>query len=145
MKSLHIRDATPADFDDIARLLAAESLPVAGVADHLQRYLVAERDGQTIGAMGLEVYGETGLLRSAVVAQDVKNQGIGGTLYDELIKKARRLGISRLLLLTNTAEEYFRRRGFRTIDQESVTGPVRSSVEFSGACPTHAACMELIL
>lgn len=145
MKKPDIRNATPADFDDIARLLAAESLPLAGVADHLKNYLVAERDGEIIGVMGLEAYAETGLLRSAVVAQHAKNQGIGGALYEALIKKARELGISRLLLLTNTAEEYFRRRGFRKIDEKSVAGPVRSSVEFSGACPTHAACMELIL
>jgi len=133
------------DLAGIARLLTAESLPVAGVADHLENFLIAERDGEIVGAMGLEVYGETALLRSAVVAPHLKNRGIGGILYEALVKKAKDVGISRVYLLTNTAEEYFQRRGFRKIDQKSVAGPVRSSVEFSGACPSHAACMELIL
>jgi hypothetical protein len=26
-----------------------------------------------------------------------------------------------------------------------VTGPITTSVEFTGACPSHAACMELNL
>jgi amino-acid N-acetyltransferase len=49
------------------------------------------------------------------------------------------------VLLTNTAEGFFARKGFRRIDQKSVTGAVTSSVEFTGACPAHAACMELCL
>lgn len=145
MSTVHIRDAMPEDFDRIAVLLTGECLPVAGVVDHISTYLVAERDRRIVGAMGLEVYADAGLLRSAVVAADEKNKGIGGALYESLIKKAKALGIIRLFLLTNTAEEYFRRRGFKKIDQKTVTGLVTSSVEFSGACPSHAACMELSL
>lgn len=143
--NLSIRNAVQADYDSVARLLESASLPTLGVADHFSNFLVAENGSGIVGAIGLEVYDDVGLLRSAVVDASVQNKGIGSLLYEHLIKHAKRLGVRRLILLTNTAEKYFEKKGFRKIDQDSVTGPIRQSVEFSGACPSHAACMELIL
>lgn len=145
MNELLVRRASASDLPRIEDLLRSATLPTQGVAEHLQHFLVAEREGEVVGAIGLEAYGDTGLLRSAVVAPDLQNTGIGSLLYHHDIEQARRLGVRRLLLLTNTAEQYFAKKGFKKIDQKTVSGPVTSSVEFSGACPAHAACMELIL
>ncbi len=136
-----IRDACPDDLKRIASLLKGASLPTLGVAEHLQTFLVAEEKRTLIGAIGLEVYDDTALLRSAVVAPERRSTGIGSNLYSQLLQRARNLGVRRLVLLTNTAEEYFRRKGFRTVDQKTITGPVTASVEFTGACPSHAVCM----
>jgi amino-acid N-acetyltransferase len=136
-----VRPARQEDFEMIAGLLRGSSLPTIGVNEHLDNFLVAEEKGRVIGAIGLEVYDETALLRSAVVAAERRSSGIGSKLYDQLLLRARNLRIQRLVLLTNTAEEYFRRKGFRTVDQELITGPVTKSVEFTGACPSHAVCM----
>ena len=111
----------------------------------MQRFLVAERNGTIIGSIGLEVYGDTALLRSAVVSASEQRKGIGGMLYNRNVQQARSLGVKRLILLTNTAEEYFARKGFKTVYQKSVTGPITTSAEFTGSCPSHAACMELVL
>ena len=145
MNRVTVRQAFAGDLDRIIHLLGSASLPTLGVAQHLQNFLVAEQGGTIIGAIGLEVYGNTALLRSAVVTPDLQNKGIGDMLYQHNLEHARRLGVQRLILLTNTAEGYFARRGFRRIDQKSLTGLVTSSVEFTGACPSHAACMELYL
>ncbi len=145
MNHATVRQASSDDLDSISQLLESASLPTLGVKEHLQHFLVAEEQGIIVGAIGLEVYGETALLRSAVVASGRQNEGIGTQLYNRNIEEARRLGVRRLLLLTNTAEEYFARKGFQKIEQKSVTGPVTTSFEFSGACPAHAACMELML
>ncbi len=145
MGEINIRPARTKDLPHIEHLLLAESLPIAGVAQHLENFVVAERENNVVGAIGLEVYGDTALLRSAVVSPAEKGKGIGGTLYHALLRNAARLGVQRLLLLTNTAEVYFARRGFKRIAQSTVTGPITTSVEFSGACPSHAVCMELLL
>lgn len=145
MNGVTIRNARQADYPHVARLLQASSLPTAGVAGHFGNFLVAENGDDIVGAIGLEVYDDVGLLRSAVVESSLQNTGIGSRLYEELLRRAHRLGVRRIILLTNTAQRYFERKGFRTIDQKSVTGPITNSVEFSGACPSHAACMELIL
>jgi arsenate reductase len=140
-----VRKAARGDLNRITQLLESASLPTLGVAEHLQHFLVAEVEGTIVGALGLEVYGDTALLRSAVVLDEMRNRGIGAHLYAKNVDQARQLGVRRLLLLTNTAEGYFARKGFKKIDQKSVTGPVTASVEFTGACPSHAACMELLL
>ncbi len=145
MSELRVRSAKLEDLTRIAALLQSADLPTLGVAEHLDTFLVAEETGDVIGSIGLELYGDTALLRSAVVDKQKRSSGIGGLLYEQLLDRARSLNVHRLILLTNTAEEYFRRKGFRAIDQRTVTGPITTSAEFSGACPAHAACMELLL
>ena len=140
-----IRQATREDYAQIAALLLSASLPTEGVEGHLQHFLVAEYSGALVGAIGLEVYGETALLRSAAVSSSLRNKGLGTLLYDQLIEHAKSLGIRRLILLTTTAERFFGQKGFQKIDQQLVTGPIRQSVEFRGACPSTAVCMELKL
>jgi N-acetylglutamate synthase-like GNAT family acetyltransferase len=142
---LLIAPAETSDLVTIKKMLDAASLPVAGVDEHVATFLVARESGQLVGAIGLELYGETALLRSAVVVPERRNSGIGSMLCDGLIRQARDRGVRKLVLLTNTAKDYFARKGFRTIDRAEVQGPVTTSVEFTDACPSHAYCMELDL
>lgn len=145
MSEYNIRAASSLDLPRIKYLLESEGLPYLGVPEHVETFYVAESDGTVFGVVGLEVYDDTALLRSAVVLRSEQNKGVGGKLYQTILSHARANGIRRLILLTNTAEEYFSKKGFSQIPQSSVTGPVTSSVEFSGACPSHAVCMELTL
>jgi len=145
MNLVTVRQATQSDLTAIKQLLESASLPTLGVAEHVQHFLVAEKEGTIVGTIGLEVYGETALLRSAAIVSNLQRTGIGSLLYARNRDQAERLGVKRLILLTNTAEAYFERKGFSKIDQKSVAGPITASVEFTGACPSHAACMELVL
>ena len=140
-----VRRAREGDLGSVKSLLEEGNLPILGVAEHFDSFLVAEQDGHLVGAIGLETYGDTGLLRSAVVDQTHRGVGIGTMLCGHLLELARERGIRRLILLTNTAEDYFAAKGFRSIDRAALTGPVTGSVEFSDACPSHAVCMELVL
>jgi amino-acid N-acetyltransferase len=143
--SVVIRAARDSDFQDIVRLLEISSLPTAGIREHLATFFVAELAGSVIGAMGLEHYDATSILRSAVVSAEHRGLGVGAQLYRAVLGKARALRVGRLILFTTTAESYFHARGFRRVDVATITGPVTSSVEFSGACPSTAACMALDL
>jgi len=145
MKNISIRDASRNDLEDIVRLLEAADLPTIGVSEHVQGFLVAQRDGSIIGAIGLEDYGQAALLRSAVVDASLRQYGIGSKLFNACFQKARSKGIQSLFLLTNTAEHFFHKKGFRRINRAEVPEAVASSVEFTDACPSHAACMKLDL
>ena len=145
MNHVKIRKTSEADYNAVAELLKSASLPTEGVVEHFQHFLVAENDSGIVATIGLEVYGDMALLRSAVVHPSLQNKGLGSLLYNHLIENARSLGVRRLILLTNTAEKYFAKKGFQMIDAKSVSGPITRSVEFTGACPSTAACMELIL
>ena len=145
MNDIKIRKAAAADLKNVEQLLRSASLPTRGVEEFFQDFLVAENRNGIVGAIGLEVYGNTALLRSAVVHPTEQNKGLGTLLYNQLLESAKAQGVRRLILLTDTAEKYFARKGFRKIDAKSVSGPITTSVEFTGACPSSAVCMELIL
>jgi amino-acid N-acetyltransferase len=145
MQTLAVRHTRPDDLPAVLALLAEASLPTEGVEEHFTDFLVAGETGRVTGAIGLEIYGDTALLRSAVVAPAHRSAGLGSALFEDIRALAAARGVRRLILLTNTAEEYFRRKGFVSIPAASVRGPVTASVEFTGACPSTAVCMELRL
>jgi amino-acid N-acetyltransferase len=140
-----IQKASIGDREEIQRILKEADLPLAGVDAHLEDFLVARESGAIVGAIGLEVYGTNGLLRSLAVRPSSRSRGIANALYLHLVEQARLLGVQRLILLTTTAEYYFAARGFHRIDRSAVAGELTASEEFGGACPTSAICMERIL
>ena len=62
-----LRPAAASDRPAVAELLRAAELPLDGVPAGLEHFIVATRGGEVVGAIGLEVYGDAALLRSAVV------------------------------------------------------------------------------
>ncbi len=140
-----IRPAHEGDTALVCALLEASGLPVLGVDSHVREFFVAADGDGVVGTIGLEVYGADGLLRSAAVAETHRNQGLGSSLVDRVLLKARELRLRKIFLLTNTAEDYFRKKGFRKVERETVTGSITGSAEFLLPPCTHAACMEMTL
>ena len=140
-----IRRAMPTDLASVERLLVANGLPIAGVADALTGFLVAEHDGAIVGVVGIEDCGEHGLLRSTAVEQSWRSRGLGRQLVERAITDASARGVTALYLLTTTAEQYFPKFGFVALTRDAVPESVRGTVEFKGACPTSATVMMLNL
>lgn len=136
-----IRVATPGDFAGVVRLLEASDLPTAGLDRCLPDFLVAEESGRVVGAIGLEVYGDCALLRSAVVDAGRRGTGVGVDLVESLLRRAATRGVREVYLLTTTAEHFFPRFGFTRIPRSDVAPAVRASEEFRGACPDTAIAM----
>jgi arsenite methyltransferase len=140
---LEIRQARPADRERVFALLDEAGLPRTGVPDDLAHFAVAELDsGLVIAASGLEVYGNSGLLRSTVVDPSWRGSGVGRLVVDAVLEDARRAGIEDLYLLTTTAINYFPKFGFRCVERDDVPEPVCGSPEFRGACPETATVMH---
>ncbi len=142
---IHIRAATPADLERIKSLLQTAGLPLAGLPGDGRDFFVAETDGAVCGAIGLEHYGQTALLRSLVTAPASRSRGIGNALTQHIILHARMLRVRSLYLVTTTAVPFFAPRGFQEVRHESVAGAILNSVEFTGACPSSATVMLLRL
>ncbi len=137
-----LRPARSQDLDAVRALVAAADLPDADVADHFPRaYAVFEERGTVIGSAGLEVHGESGLLRSVAVASSRRGAGIGRMLIEDRLAAARSQSLSGVYLLTTTAPEYFTRLGFQRIARESVPGALHHSSEFATVCPASAICL----
>jgi N-acetylglutamate synthase-like GNAT family acetyltransferase len=136
-----IRPAQADDYPAVAALLTTSGLPLAGVEESLEDFLVAEAEGGLVGVAGLEVCCDNALLRSVAVASDWRSRGVGRLLVPRLIASAEARGIHALYLLTTTAERYFPSFGFTQITRDSVPGDVRETAEFKDACPASATVM----
>lgn len=126
----------------IIDLLIAEHLPVDDLPASLAHFFVAENEGVVIGAIGLEDYNRRGLLRSMVVKRNFRNNQVAGRLVQQLEMYAQQTGIHSLYLLTETAQQYFERKGFQYVGREEVPEAIRMSSEFSHVCPVSAAVMK---
>jgi amino-acid N-acetyltransferase len=143
--SVFLRAALDDDLGAVEQLLTASGLPVAGVAEALCSFIIAESDGRLVGVVGLEVCDEHALLRSTAVAADWRDRGLGRQLVERIIAEAESRNICALYLLTTTAERYFPSFGFVKTTREAVPEPVRHTAEFVSACPASATVMCLTL
>lgn len=137
-----IEPARAEDVGPVKELLREQRLPLDGLDDHLDTLLVAREDARVVGSVALELYEDGALLRSLAVAPVVQGQGVGRLLTESVVRLARQRGVRDVFLLTTTAQHYFPRFGFETVDRVEVPESVRQSVEFRSACPASAIAMR---
>jgi amino-acid N-acetyltransferase len=143
---LTLRAAQAADWDNIAGLLQNASLPLVGAEAHLPGFVLAFREEDLVGCAALERYGSTALLRSVAVAESERGHGLGQTLVQHLLEQAGHEGIQTIVLLTETARDFFPRFGFRVINRAETPAPALASAEFqTNCCPVSATVMQLDL
>ena len=53
--------------------------------------------------------------------------------------------VEQLVLLTETAEKFFRAIGYEVIDRRHVPQGIKQSAEFRSLCPASAVCMSKLL
>ena len=133
--------AQAADAAAIEALLQDADLSTSGMEARLAHFLVArDETGAVIGTVGAELYGNHALLRSLVVAAPHRRVGIGARLVDALEMVAQKWGVRRWWLLTTTADEFFRARGFSRVERCSAPDAIRATTQFSGGCGEAATC-----
>ena len=137
------RRAAHSDFERIESLLRHAHLPVDGAREAFEVGFVAEDGDAIVGAVALEVFPDTALLRSLVVDGAARGQGVGQRLTSAAIAEAHLRGLASIYLLTTTAETFFPRFGFVVVDRQSVPASIQSSIEFQSACPASAIAMGL--
>ncbi len=140
-----LRQARQADLEMVVSHLKNASLVLSGIEEHLEHFWLYLEEDVLIGTIGLEVYGDVALLRSVAVAKEKQHLGIGKKLLQKSLEVARSLGVLQVILLTETAKDYFARFGFCAISREDVPQAVKTSSEFRGACPDSAAVLSLYL
>ncbi len=143
--AFQVRGAREEDFPAVSRLLERAKLPLAGVSEHWDHFLVAESSGQLLGAVGLEIHGRSGLLRSLVVDENFRGKGVGRALVASLNPLIRGSGLDGLFLLTTTAADFFAGLGFARIAREQLPASLNASEELRGACPASAVAMAVKL
>jgi len=140
-----VTKASEAQRAAITALLKAEHLPAEDLPATLDHFFVVEQEGAVVGAIGLEAYGQVGLLRSMVVDQAFRGQSLATQLVAELERYAAAQGLHTLYLLTETADLYFEKKGYERIHRAEVPEALKASTEFSHVCPASATVMKKAL
>ena len=146
-ENINISAASSDDLIEILELLSQVQLPHDGVAENVSAFLLArDESSRLIATIGLETHGNTALLRSAAVTPDYQGCGIGSRLTEELLQRATKNGVERVVLLTSTASEFFARRfGFCETPRAVFDKQLAASSEWNLPRCSSAVCMSLTL
>jgi N-acetylglutamate synthase-like GNAT family acetyltransferase len=129
------------DLIPIRALLERSGLPTSDLDSARPDFVVIRENGQVIATGALQRFVSSALLRSVVVAPDHRKRGLGQAVVGELERMARTADIDQLILLTQTAAEFFAHRGYRVIERSSAPQDMQESGEFRSLCPSSATCM----
>ncbi|MFE4107904.1 arsenic resistance N-acetyltransferase ArsN2 [Almyronema epifaneia] len=139
-----IKPAHPVDEASIKQLLSEAALPHTDLKPHhLSHFIVAKShiEQHVIGVVGVECYGQVGLLRSLAISQPHRRQNLGKRLVEKIEAYAQQQGVKTLYLLTTTAADYFRQLGYHNCDRQQVPPAIAETTEFRHFCPDSAACL----
>lgn len=138
---LEIRQAKKSDLISIKSLLESFSLPSVDVDNHISNFFVLECEENIEGVVGIEMYGETALLRSLAIQKELQKKGYGRKLCNKLISYAKTFNVKNVYLLTQTAKDFFSREGFQIISREAVPEEIKQTYEYTTLCPSDSTCM----
>jgi amino-acid N-acetyltransferase len=135
--------ASPNELSEIVDLLNASHLPTRDVrtANNLE-FWCARDAGALAGVFGLERFADGGLLRSLAVDPKHRNKGLGKRLTQALEAHCAKTGVHTVILLTETARDFFLRCGYKVINRNDAPPRVIASQEFRSLCPASAICMR---
>jgi len=140
-----VETALAADLVPIRALLEISGLPTSDLEAGRPEFVVLRDEGTVVAAGALQHFGGTALLRSVVVAEHQRSRGLGQQVVRELERRARSQNIEQLVLLTESASEFFLRAGYRTIERSAAPLQLQQSAEFRSLCPSSAICMSKAL
>jgi amino-acid N-acetyltransferase len=109
--------------------------------EHLRHFFGLGTIEELEGVVGLELFGTVALLRSLAVVSSRRKAGLGSKLVTHAEEYARNKSIKSLYLLTNTAESFFKHRGYQSTARDDAPAAIRQTREFSELCPVSSAFM----
>ncbi len=118
-----VRAARTSDVKSIRELVDSYAAPgqmlskeTVTLYESVQEFVVAEKDGVIVGCGALHVLWEDlAEVRTVAVAQQFHKQGIGHLILNEIIRRAREVGVKRIFCLTFQTE-FFGSIGFVEIE-----------------------------
>lgn len=138
-----IEFASLADEPWIRQLLTICGLPQEDLTkEHLPHFLVYKEKGQLWGVIGLEIYGRVALLRSLAVAPAYRHRKLATQLTTRAEDYAASLGVKEIYLLTNSAANFFSKKGYQIIDRVNAPLEIQNTREFRDLCPVSSIFMH---
>lgn len=141
-----LRPVRETDRKVVTDMLVDADLPTDGLDEQFgEGYVVAELDGRVVGAGGIEVHGNYGLLRSVVVREGVRGHGLGELIVGDRLRWAASKRLRAVYLLTITVPEFFQHIGFTELNRNEMPDAIQGSKEYAEVCPVTATAMMIRL
>lgn len=137
-----VRPVCSEDLPHVQALVHDAGLPLDGL-DTAALVLVATDHTGILGTAAVESHGQplpALLLRSVAVADQARGHGVGAALTRAALAYADEQHAP-VALLTETAQDYFSRFGFRAVAREDLPVALHASAELQGACPASAPAL----
>jgi amino-acid N-acetyltransferase len=144
---INIEGFSKYDKKKVLDLLKKAELPTDDLTNgKMKNFMIARgKDGSIIGVVGVEMYQESGLLRSLVVHPAYRGTGLGSLLTRKIESFALHNGVKTLYLLTMTSADFFQRIGYEVTQRDNVPESIRKTEEFNNVCPVSAVCLFKVL
>ncbi|MGR2737175.1 arsenic resistance N-acetyltransferase ArsN2 [Billgrantia sp. Q4P2] len=127
---------------EVIDLLVACDLPVSDLRDDGGVCFFGLRhQSDLVGVIGVEVCGDYGLLRSLAISATHRGNGLGQKLVAFSEEWATFSGLKALYLLTNTADNFFKRLGYEVLTRSEAPNVITETQQFSGLCPDSSIFM----
>jgi amino-acid N-acetyltransferase len=130
------------DDDRMKTALVRAKLPVDDLELDGAQYFTLASDEYPLVFCGLVHYGQTGFLRSLVVAEKARGRSKGSTMLTAVLHYARTTGIRDVWLLTTDAESFFLRHGFEAVARGHAPPEIAATRQYSALCPDTARLMR---
>jgi amino-acid N-acetyltransferase len=102
------------------------SRSLGNIVERIDRFVVAEKDGELIGCATYQIFPEIGAplnstveIQSVAVRSSFRHQGVGRRLVLELIERMKKFNASAAFVLT-FAPEFFNALGFHEVPKQQV-------------------------
>jgi amino-acid N-acetyltransferase len=122
-------------------LLSENGLPVDDLAS-CHQLLALLYNRQLAATAGFEMLDDCALLRSLSVQQALRGRGLAKKMVGEIEDRLRKIGITRIYLLTTTAGEFFQKLGFVTVPRVEAPNSIRQTRQFAELCPASSLLMQ---
>ncbi len=130
------------DLKEVKDLLMESGLPVDDIWQAPIHFFGIRNSNKLIATAALEVYHPYAIIRSVAVTPTQQGNGIGNILIRFLEKKASELEIEELFLLTTTADQFFRNKGYSDTPRIACPKKILQSKEYKNLCPDSAISLS---
>ena len=138
---MNIVPASQNSFSAAIELLKKNNLPTEDINPGTQLFVTEENDS-VIGTVAVEYNFDVALLRSLSVSEQKRNSGIGQMLVDFIENYVQKQGVRLIYLLTTSAEAFFLKKGYKSIDRNEVPDFIKNTKEFGVICSSSSTLMK---
>lgn len=131
--------------NQLREALREAGLPCDDLSEPGRQFYHFDVDGKWVAYGGLEGSGPDLLLRSMVVSETRRGEGLGKAVLSGLEQCAASQGAVRLHLLSQSAVGFFVANGYELLDRGEAPVAISQTAQFKHLCPASASYLRKIL